>query len=156
MAAGCAGLSSCDTFKKDEPAPANEPYTAAAPYAAGAASAATPPATASMDAYGAPSPGGYTTPNYSQPPNQPYNQPYTQPYVQPSTPPVTGPGYGGQYTPPATGTAGAAGSGRTYKVVRGDNLSKIGQRYGVSVADLKRANNLTSDTIVEGRTLNIP
>ena len=46
--------------------------------------------------------------------------------------------------------------GRTYKVVRGDNLSKIGKRFGVSVAELKRVNNLTTDTIVEGKTLNIP
>src|SRR5687767_4912171 len=130
LAAGCAvAMSSCSVFKKDEPAPAQEPYPAATAYGAGATGAA--PAN---PAYGTPGAteygsGGYTPPNYNQP------------YVQPSTPPA-GPGYTGIYDNPAgtTGTArsspGVTGSGRTYKIMHGDNLTKIGKRFNVIVAAL--------------------
>lgn len=43
-----------------------------------------------------------------------------------------------------------------HKVRRGENLSKIAQRYGVTVAAIKRANNLTSDRIQVGQRLVIP
>ena len=48
-------------------------------------------------------------------------------------------------------------SGPTAHVVQpGDSLIKIGRAYGVSVEDLRKANNLTSDLIVAGRKLTIP
>lgn len=43
-----------------------------------------------------------------------------------------------------------------YKVRRGDSLSKIASRHGVTVRALKRANNLTSDNISVGQRLIIP
>ncbi len=46
-------------------------------------------------------------------------------------------------------------SSNTYKVVSGDILSKIAQKYKVSVANLKAWNNLKSDTIYVGQKLNI-
>lgn len=40
-----------------------------------------------------------------------------------------------------------------YKVAEGDSLWKIGNKYGVSVADLKAWNNLSSDIIHPGQSL---
>lgn len=52
-----------------------------------------------------------------------------------------------------TMTTGAASG---YRVVWGDTLSKIAQRHGVSISDLKAANSLTSDLIYAGQMLMIP
>ena len=43
-----------------------------------------------------------------------------------------------------------------HKVTRGDTLSSIATRYGVSVSDLKRVNKLKSDVAPLDRTLTIP
>ncbi|MCL6588920.1 MAG: LysM peptidoglycan-binding domain-containing protein [Firmicutes bacterium] len=43
-----------------------------------------------------------------------------------------------------------------YTVQPGDTLFLIAQRYGVTVSELKRINNLYSDYLVAGRTLAIP
>ena len=40
--------------------------------------------------------------------------------------------------------------------VRSDNLIKIGRRYGVSVAALKRANGMSGSRIRAGAVLKIP
>lgn len=44
----------------------------------------------------------------------------------------------------------------THKVRRGENLTKIARRYGVTVAALKRANNISGDEIRVGQRLTIP
>lgn len=44
----------------------------------------------------------------------------------------------------------------TYTINSGDNLSKIAKKHGISVEDLKRANNLKGDEIRMGDTLKIP
>ncbi|MDR0780325.1 MAG: LysM peptidoglycan-binding domain-containing protein [Pseudomonadales bacterium] len=49
----------------------------------------------------------------------------------------------------------APASGRV-AVARGDTLSTIAQRYGVSTSALKAANNMSGDTIRVGQTLNLP
>jgi cell wall-associated NlpC family hydrolase len=46
--------------------------------------------------------------------------------------------------------------GSRYVVSKGDTLSGIGKRFGVSVYELKRANGLTSDSISVGTELVIP
>lgn len=43
-----------------------------------------------------------------------------------------------------------------YTVSRGDSLSVIAQRFGVSLSELKAINNLSSNTIHIGQVLNIP
>lgn len=53
------------------------------------------------------------------------------------------------------GTVRAAASPAVYEVRRGDNLSVIGVRFGVSVGDLKRANGLTTDLLAIGQKLTI-
>lgn len=46
--------------------------------------------------------------------------------------------------------------GSTYVIQRGDSLAKIAKRSGLTVADLKTANGLTSDRIIAGKKLTIP
>ncbi|WP_286237020.1 N-acetylmuramoyl-L-alanine amidase [Neptuniibacter halophilus] len=49
-----------------------------------------------------------------------------------------------------------AADNRTYKVVKGDTLSVIASRNGVSLAALRKANNLQHDRIRIGQVLRIP
>ena len=44
----------------------------------------------------------------------------------------------------------------SYTVKRGDNLSEIALRFGLSLSELKRLNNLTSNTIQIGQRLTLP
>jgi len=50
----------------------------------------------------------------------------------------------------------AAGDGKEHVVQKGETLTSIAKQYGVSVAALKKANNLTSDTLAVGQKLVIP
>lgn len=54
--------------------------------------------------------------------------------------------------PPATPIK----QGSSYVIQKGDTLSRIAVRAGVSIAELKDANNLSSDRIVAGKSLTIP
>ncbi len=45
---------------------------------------------------------------------------------------------------------------RTYYVKAGDTLYSIARNFGVSVDDIKRLNNLTSNTLSIGQSLLIP
>lgn len=47
-------------------------------------------------------------------------------------------------------------SEKTYRVVKGDSLSRIASRHGVSIAKLRKANGLKGDNIRIGQTLQIP
>ena len=44
----------------------------------------------------------------------------------------------------------------SHQIKSGENLSSIAKKYGVSVADLKKANNMTSDKIQAGKSIKIP
>ena len=44
----------------------------------------------------------------------------------------------------------------THKVTRGETLSHISDRYSISVKDIKEFNELRSDKIIIGDTLDIP
>jgi LysM repeat protein len=57
---------------------------------------------------------------------------------------------------PAKPGARPAGDGKEHVVQKGENLTGIARAHGVSVADLKKANNLTDDTIKPGQKLVVP
>ena len=50
----------------------------------------------------------------------------------------------------------AAAGTQEYTVEKGDSLSRVAKKFGVSLADLRAANNLTGDTIKAGQKLVIP
>lgn len=45
---------------------------------------------------------------------------------------------------------------KTHKLRNGDTLSKLSKMYGVSVADIKKANGMTNDNLRAGQTITIP
>jgi nucleoid-associated protein YgaU len=151
LSLGCAvSFSSCELLQKKQD-PATDPYATANPYAQGTQNQGYPAYGAQQSGAYDPAAGGYAQPNYSE--QQPYTQ---QPYTQP---PAGGAGYAGGYDAPNHNTGGGNygnASGRTHKVVRGDTLSSISRRYGTSVSELMRANNLNSDLIREGQSIAIP
>jgi len=55
-----------------------------------------------------------------------------------------------------SGESSVSGTGKEHVVQKGENLTAIAKTYGVSVADLKKVNNLTSDDIRAGQKLAIP
>ena len=59
------------------------------------------------------------------------------------------------YTPRARTTRPAAPRSVTHRVRRGENLTQIARRYGVSLSDIRRWNRLSRDTIVPGQRLKI-
>ena len=60
---------------------------------------------------------------------------------------------GAQSTTPTAATP----AGQTYSVQSGDNLSKIAQRFGVSLNALMDANNIRDPNVIRlGQVLNIP
>ncbi len=56
-------------------------------------------------------------------------------------------------TPTATATSSQGVCGQSYTVLRGDNLFRIGLRFGVTVTALKAANSLPGNTIYPGQVL---
>lgn len=58
--------------------------------------------------------------------------------------------------PKTTPTKNTTAKPKQYKVVAGDSLSMIAQRHKVSLAELKRANKLTSNNVKVGQVLRIP
>lgn len=59
-------------------------------------------------------------------------------------------------TPVSTPRPQVASAPRQHRVVAGDTLSRIANRYGVSVAALQRHNNMKDTTVKLGQTLKIP
>lgn len=59
-------------------------------------------------------------------------------------------------TAAAPADASATGSTHSYTVKSGDSLSKIAHKNGTTVAAIKAANHLTSDSITVGKVLTLP
>ena len=58
-------------------------------------------------------------------------------------------------TPNTFSQSSAAGKIAYYKVKRGDNLTSIASKYGVSITELKKWNNLNSNALAYGKNLKI-
>ncbi len=69
---------------------------------------------------------------------------------------LTIPGVSGSTATSGTTPSSSSGTSATYTVLKGDNLYRIGLKFGVTVAALKAANGLTSDVIYVGQRLVIP
>ena len=72
--------------------------------------------------------------------------------VQPAT--TTTPTPAAKATKPASKAKTPTTS--THKVKSGETLSSISKKYGVSIADIKKANGMTSDNIAAGKSIKIP
>lgn len=59
-------------------------------------------------------------------------------------------------TDPLEVTSQVQAGGKTHKIRRGESLSAISRKYGVSVAQIKKANRLNSNTIHPNKILKIP
>lgn len=53
-------------------------------------------------------------------------------------------------------TSVVSAGGKKHKIKSGESLSTIARKYGVSVAQIKKANNMRNNVIYAGKTLNIP
>ena len=103
-------------------------------------------------------PDGGQAPIASNSPNQPVNPTYDTPaaYEESTAAPVN-PEALAPTTPAQPATGGAATRGGTvHTVVARDTLSGIASKYKVPMASIKKANGMTSDTVVLGRKLVIP
>lgn len=129
LAAAAATLPSCSLFKKGD-----ENYDTAGGDAAYDTS----------NPYGVPGEGSAESVPY-QPVNPPADNPTYSPAAYEESAPAAG------SPAPAASTAST-----THTVVRGDTLSGISRRYGVSTSAIKQANGMSSDTVVLGKQLVIP
>lgn len=98
----------------------------------------------------------------AQPTGQ-YNPPYQQ--VDPINPPAQSyPPANAYGTPPAapapsipsTPAPSPQLNGNVYTIQKGDSLWGLSRKFGTTVDAIKEANGLSSDTIIDGRTLIIP
>ena len=86
----------------------------------------------------------YQTPNIS-----------SAPYQSIPSPSVNAPATIPTYNPP-TPSIPTLGGGSSHTVSSGDTLWGLSRKYGVSVDDLRQANGISDNTIINGQTLNIP
>ena len=96
------------------------------------------------------------------PPGQTYDTPAAyEENTSPSTPvpdtAIVDPGTSKPLKPAAQlPPAKVPASGTEHVVVKGDTLGGIARKYGTTVAAIKQANGMTSDTVVLGKKLKIP
>lgn len=88
----------------------------------------------------------------------PYSQPNTTAYQPSAASYQAAPQSYGSYSATETASVGRAASVDTlvHVVREGDTLFRIAQRYNVSVYELYRANNLSSDRLAPGQELLVP
>lgn len=133
LATAAATLSSCSLFKKGE-----ENYDTAG--GEGAYDTSNP--------YGVPDAGSAESVPY-QPVNPPADNPtYSQAAYEENTT--------SHAAAPSSSSPSVSSAGTTHTVVRGDTLSGIARKYGVTSAAIKQANGMSSDTVVLGKQLVVP
>lgn len=94
----------------------------------------------------------YGVADYGDPytPSADVNPSYDIPLYEDTTPAST------PSSRPSTPSRPATSAAKVHTIVRGDTLWGLSKKYNVPVASIKRANNMTSDTVVLGRKLTIP
>lgn len=107
--------------------------------------------TASSSTYPSYSENTYTPPNQSSSNTALPSVPSVPTYSE--TPSYSNPAPSYSSSTPSTYSSGSSGS---HTVASGENLYRISLRHGTSVAAIKRANGLSSDTIHPGQVLRIP
>ena len=107
--------------------------------------------------YGAPDAGAASV-NAPYQPAEPANPTYDTPaaYEDAGAAPAVDHTANVPAAPAANVPAEAATGGTTHVVVKGDTLSGIATKYKVPMASIKKANNMTKDTVVLGKKLIIP
>lgn len=142
--ASCGGTKTAATNPYE-----NNPYYG--PSATGSSNYASTPASASYptyndSAYTPPASAAPTVPSAPAASSNSYaNNSYSNPsYTSSSPSSYSSPSYSGN------------SSGGTHTVASGENLYRISVKHGTSVAAIKSANNLSSDTIHPGQKLRIP
>jgi LysM repeat protein len=101
----------------------------------------------------------YGTPDYGVADTSPYQQIdsvdsiYDTPAAYEETTRSAAPTFAGPNVPAAPPRGGA---GTSHTIVRGDTLWGLSRQYNVSIDAIKRANNMTNDTVVLGQRLTIP
>lgn len=102
----------------------------------------------------------YGTADYGTPyqPVDPVNPTYDTPAAYEDSSAPSSPNLPAEpsYTPAPTRPAAGGGTATVHTVVRGDTLWGLSRKYNVPVDSIKRANNMTSDTVVLGSRLQIP
>lgn len=102
----------------------------------------------------------YGTADYGAPyqPVEPVNPTYDTPaaYEDSSAPASPNLPAEPSYTPAPSSPASGGGTATVHTVVRGDTLWGLSRKYSVSVDAIKRANGMSSDTVVLGSRLQIP
>jgi len=74
----------------------------------------------------------------------------------PSVPTYSKPSYSGPAAGPSAPVSYAGSGSKAHTVASGENLYRISQKHGTTVAALKSANGLTGDGIRAGQSLVIP
>jgi LysM repeat protein len=107
--------------------------------------------------YGTPD-GGATAANVPHQPVEPVNPTYDTPaaYEDAGAAPAADPGAIAPAGPAGVAAPAATAGSTTHTVVKGDTLSGIASKYKVPMASIRKANNMTKDTVVLGRKLVIP
>lgn len=88
----------------------------------------------------------------SKPRNLKIDEKLVIPAPTPAAPAAAAPGAGGSLA----AAAPAGGAGEVYIVKQGDTLGKVAKKFGVTVKQLRAANNIKGDRIVPKQRLNIP
>lgn len=144
-------LAACANHEQKPNYDTNKPYGAPdGGQAATAATAATAAPTANL-------PAQTGNPTYDTPPayEESAGAPINPDAVVPPTPTTAGRTTAARTTHDAA-AAGATHAGTVYTVVANDNLTRISSKFKVPIASIKKANNMTNDTVVIGKKLVIP
>jgi len=98
----------------------------------------------------------YTQNTYTPPTTAPTSAPNATVPSVPSVPTYNQPTYTTPTSQPSPSLAYTGSGNKSHTVASGENLYRISQKHGTSIAAIKSANGLSGDMIRAGQTLVIP